>query len=426
MKLKRSGHVIVRALLMLAVLAVCAAAAQAAPLLKSGDRMVFLGDSITEQRIHTRYVMDFFTLRYPNLDISFRNAGWSGHKATDGLKRLDRDVLSLKPAVVSICFGMNDGNYKAFEQAGYDTYMAAMTQLVDELTKAKVKTVLLTPGCIDPSKSNKPGMEVYNDTLTRYAQGVLELAKKNELPSFDLDSLMLDIQKRGKADDPAFTIVSATDAIHPSNPGQSVMAYALLKALGATDQASGLAIDAAAGKATPDRCKVTDLKATPDLITFTRTDEALPTYLDRDARNIAKYFPFDEEMNRYPLTVMGLKKVDYVLTVEGTIVGTFPGDELAKGVNLAALPGPWATLAETVNTLSKEQEDIYYTRWRSIGLLGVPNEAQAEKDALVAKCDELVTKKEAERRKAVAGDRAWKWELKALPAPVGDATAAKP
>lgn len=30
--------------------------------LKSGDRMVFIGDSITQQRINTRYVMNYFTL----------------------------------------------------------------------------------------------------------------------------------------------------------------------------------------------------------------------------------------------------------------------------------------------------------------------------------------------------------------------------
>lgn len=416
---------------MLAILAVCAAAAHAAPLLKSGDRMVFLGDSITEQKIHTRYVMDFFTLRYPNADVSFRNAGWSGDRAPGGLKRLDRDVLSLKPTVVSICFGMNDGNYKAFEQKAYDEYMTGMTGLVDELTKAKVKIVLLTPGCIDPDKSTKAGMEVYNDTLTRYAKGVLELAGTNKLPSFDLDSLMLDVQKQAKAADPQFTMIP--DSILPSNPGQAVMAYALLKALGATDQASGLAIDAATGKATPDRCKVTDLQATPDLITFTRSDEALPTFLDADVRkSVGKYLPFDEELNRYPLTVTGLKKVDYVLTVEGVTVGTFPGDELAKGVNLAALPGPWADLAKTVDGLSKEQESIYFSLWRPLRTdhfnlpPKVADEAKPEIDALAAKIDDLVKQKEAERRKAVAGERAWKWELKALPAPVGAPAAAKP
>ena len=55
--------------------------AKADPPLKSGDRVVFLGDSITEQKIHTRYVMNYFTLRYPGLDVTFRNAGMGGDSA---------------------------------------------------------------------------------------------------------------------------------------------------------------------------------------------------------------------------------------------------------------------------------------------------------------------------------------------------------
>ena len=84
-------------------LAVSSARAQAP--LKAGDRVVFLGDSITEQRIHTRYVMNYFTLRYPGVDITFRNAGIGGDSAGGGLGRLQRDVLSQKPTVVTICFG---------------------------------------------------------------------------------------------------------------------------------------------------------------------------------------------------------------------------------------------------------------------------------------------------------------------------------
>ena len=119
-------------LLVVAVLGLLASAAGAKCPLKSGDRVVFLGDSITEQRIHTRYVMNYFTLRYPGLDVTFRNAGWSGDTAPGGLGRLQRDVLALKPTVVTICFGMNDGGYSAFDQNRCDWFMKGMTGLVAE------------------------------------------------------------------------------------------------------------------------------------------------------------------------------------------------------------------------------------------------------------------------------------------------------
>ena len=162
------------------------------------------------------------------------------------------------------------------------------------------------------------------------------------------------------------------------------------------------------------------LKATSDAVSFTRYDEALPTYVYPDTRKLSKYIPFDEDLNQYRFKVTGLKRGEWELVVQGITVGSFSAAELAKGLNLAPMPGPWATLAEKVNNLSTEQENIYFTRWRGVGLLNVPKEAQPERRALANKLVVLMKQKEAERRKTVEGDRAWKWVLKPLPAPDGE------
>lgn len=386
---------------------VCVPRSPGEPLLRPGERMVFLGDSITEQRCYTRYVMNYFTLRYPGSDISFRNAGWSGDTAAGGLNRLQRDVLNLKPQVVSICFGMNDGGYGGFNQNAYDRYTNGMIGLVTQLTNASIRVILLTPGCIDPDKRLN-GL-LYNDTLKRFAGGVKEIAAQRGLPVSDLYSLMLDVQTRAKADDPQFTMIP--DSVHPSPPGQAVMAYGLLKALGCTDRASGLTIDAAAGKATPDRCKVTDLKSTPDALSFVRTDEALPTFLDAAAAPVLKYIPFEQDMNPYSFKVTGLKPGNWQLVVQGVTIGTNTAEELAQGVNLASMPGPWQALGDTVNGLSIEQENLYFMAWRQVHLMAVPPEAQPEQQALAKKLNEIVAARELLRIKAPTGDRAWTWSL---------------
>ncbi len=53
-------------------------AAQAADsyYLKSGDRVVFYGDSITEQQYYTMEVEDYTLTRFPTLKVSFVNSGW--------------------------------------------------------------------------------------------------------------------------------------------------------------------------------------------------------------------------------------------------------------------------------------------------------------------------------------------------------------
>jgi len=79
--------------------------------LKEDERVVFLGDSITEQHLFSNFVETWLSLRFPKRRLSFFNAGWGGDTAPGSLARLDRDVLQLKPSLAVICLGMNDAGY---------------------------------------------------------------------------------------------------------------------------------------------------------------------------------------------------------------------------------------------------------------------------------------------------------------------------
>src|SRR3954447_7964824 len=47
----------------------------------NGDRVVFLGDSITEQRLYTTYIEAYALTRHPDWTLTFRNVGWGGDTA---------------------------------------------------------------------------------------------------------------------------------------------------------------------------------------------------------------------------------------------------------------------------------------------------------------------------------------------------------
>src|SRR5205814_7234501 len=47
-------------------------------LIHDGDRVVFLGDSITEQRLYTTYIEAYALTRHPKWNLIFRNVGWGG------------------------------------------------------------------------------------------------------------------------------------------------------------------------------------------------------------------------------------------------------------------------------------------------------------------------------------------------------------
>ncbi len=239
-------------------------------------------------------------------------------------------------------------------QGKFDAFITAQKGLVAALKKAGVKVVFLTPGCVDPDKNE--ALAFYNDTLEKFANGVKDLAAQENIPVYDIHALMLDVQTRGKAGDKGFTIVP--DLLRaPIRPGQAIMAYGLLNALGANEQPSGLRIDAAYETALPDRCSVRDLKVTESSVDFVRTDEALPTHFDADCAAVYKYLPIEEDVNQYRFCVTALKAGMWKLVVQGLEVGIFSSHALAGGINLASLPGPWKRLGEDVNLMASQQED---------------------------------------------------------------------
>jgi lysophospholipase L1-like esterase len=112
----------------------------ATPLLRDGDRVVFLGDSITVAHTYTRGVEEFVRLRHPELDVTFVNAGVGGHTASDGLARLDVDVLAERPTVVLLNFGMNDTSYpEGTDGAAFAKNMAA---IIKRLQAAGVRLIV--------------------------------------------------------------------------------------------------------------------------------------------------------------------------------------------------------------------------------------------------------------------------------------------
>ena len=85
--------------------------------LKDGDRVVFFGDSITDQRLYTTFTETFAVTRFPKRNITFIHSGWGGDRVTGGAgggiaERLTRDVFAYKPTVMTIMLGMNDGRVR--------------------------------------------------------------------------------------------------------------------------------------------------------------------------------------------------------------------------------------------------------------------------------------------------------------------------
>ncbi len=106
--------------------------------LKDGDRVVFYGDSITDQRLYTTFTETYVLTRFPKLDVTFVHSGWGGDRVTGGGGgpidvRLRRDVFAYKPTVVTIMLGMNDGSYRAFDETIFETYAKGYQHIIDSV-----------------------------------------------------------------------------------------------------------------------------------------------------------------------------------------------------------------------------------------------------------------------------------------------------
>src|SRR5919199_4307015 len=133
------------------------AIAQQAPFyLKNGDRVVFYGDSITDQRLYTTFVESYAVTRFPALNVSFVHSGWGGDRVSGGGGgpidvRLERDVIAYRPTVVTIMLGMNDASYRAYDPNVFNTYAGGYRHIVETLKSALpgVRLTLIQPSPFD-------------------------------------------------------------------------------------------------------------------------------------------------------------------------------------------------------------------------------------------------------------------------------------
>ena len=114
--------------------------------LKSNDRVAFLGDSITAQgwsNAHGYVRLVVAGLQANGVAITPLPAGVGGHKSNDMLARLEHDVLAKQPDWVLISCGMNDVIHGA-KGIPLDQYRANMTAIVTRCQKAGIKVALCT------------------------------------------------------------------------------------------------------------------------------------------------------------------------------------------------------------------------------------------------------------------------------------------
>ncbi len=394
-----------------------------------GDRVVFLGDSITEQRLYTTYIEAYALTRHPEWRLSFRNVGWGGDTAwlrqrahpdekqlfaadeaaqqkmvVDAVGRgLERDVLPLKPTAVTIDFGMNDHAYQTFREDIFRAYVRSQAELVKVLKANGARVALLTPQPIEDKRPD-PDQDVRNQSLRKFSDGLKDVAAKAGVTFGDQFDPYMAILLRERTGNPP-GLIGGGDAVHPGPIGHTLMAWAILKELGASALVSRAEINSATkAVVAADACKVRNLKVADGGISFDRLDEALPMPIDPAAEPVLKLAPILDDLNRYELRVTGLAPGAYELTIDGESAGKTTAEQLGSGWNLATTAGPITKQGQELLKLVVQKNNLFYNRWRSVQLYSFPAwaqspETESKRSAELARLDAKIAESEAEIEK---------------------------
>ena len=392
---------------------------QAIPVFREGERVAFVGNSITCGGRYHSYIWLYYMTRFPGMRIDMFNEGVGGDVVLQMTQRMDK-VFEHNPTIVTLTFGMNDVGYMDFTLPGNEitgknnvkTSLNNYRQL-EKMLKGypQIKKILIGGSPYDEtSQFNRVPFPGKNDLIVEIADSLAESAKQNKWNFIDFNRPMVAINQREQRFDSTFTLCGR-DRVHPSTDGHMVMAYLFLKAQGLTDRPVADVVIDATGKSTTRavNCSVTDLSVSPQQISFTYLANALPfpvdsSFYDNELHNQAdalKVIPFMEEMNQEGLTVAGLQDGYYLLKIGGREIARLTSHQLSRGINLAAYGNTpqyeqaqhIARLNEQRWLMEREMREYYWMEYhlmRRTGLLWKGNEAAVDTLLKYRKTDPFV------------------------------------
>ena len=372
------------ALLLLGLISLSTPLKASVPPFQHGDRVVFIGDSITHGGRYHADIYLYHATRFPDRPFVAHNCGISGDTAPGTNIRFESDIAVHRPTVATIMLGMNDAYAWAFDPSlalqekisaqasSYDHYTQAMDQMARTLAEMDCRMVLIKPSIYDQTAVlDQKNLFGKNDQLGRFAEYIDALAIKYDASVVDFYTPMSVINHVIQASDPSATVVGG-DRVHPGIPGHLVMAYHFLKSQNMSPYVSAIQLDASEGGEILQlrNCEIHgDLKATADQVSFSATEKALPFPLSPTQLKALDWVPFQHELNRQVLAVDNLPTGKYALSIDAIKVGEYSSVALKNGINLSANPAtPQYQQALQIKALQNKQLQAT-SKLRSIALV---------------------------------------------------------
>jgi len=202
------------------------------PSLKDREKIIFLGDSITQSGVLTdgyiTLASEQIAKQYPDLDIALIGAGINGHRVPQCQKRLDRDVLQKKPSIVVIYIGVNDvWHWQHNRGTTAEDFETGLRDIITDIQTIGARTVLCTPSVIGEKLD---GGNSYDTMLDHYAHISRNIAHETDSQLLDLRlAFMLYLRTHNRHN--TTKGILTTDGVHLNKNGNRFLSRLVLEAL---------------------------------------------------------------------------------------------------------------------------------------------------------------------------------------------------
>ena len=220
-----------------------AAAPQLSEKLSGVERIVVLGDSITQDGnwvadVDCWLLSQGLKLEIINLGLGSETASDvsdaenSGHTQKYGFprpaisERLQRALVATHPDLVLACYGMNDSDLLPEGEAGLLRFSQAITHLREACLNAGVKNVVLVGPTVRECKAGEWDKNIKNKNLEDYTRWLVGQRAKGWITVDTHTHLRSALEERRKQQ-PEFMFTK--DGVHPQREGHWLIAKAVLE-----------------------------------------------------------------------------------------------------------------------------------------------------------------------------------------------------
>jgi lysophospholipase L1-like esterase len=371
---------------------------------ENGDSVVFLGGTLIERAQQYGFWESMMISETADKNIIFRNLGWSGDTVfaesrgifdppAKGYQRMIERIKKIDPRYIFISYG---GNESFSGTEGVARFLNQLEVLLKDVKGNKTEVILITPVLFEKKKAPLPDPTEANKNRELYIKALKQFGEVHNIPVLNPFSNAQGIQKLLRL--PGLTY----NGIHLTSHGYYKSSNSLRSQLFPSFKNTKLVVNIAGVATTTFGLSISDFEKNSNGLSFDLKRKTLPLVDNKNELS---------GMSRINISIQGLTRGNYTLSVEGEPVMKASETEWSKGQYINS-PSDLKQARE-LNAIVLKKNELYFHSWRPQNITYLLGFRKHEQGQNAKEIDEILklVKKEEENIYALQKTRAQKYTL---------------